>query len=395
MASVPATTFPRFLDLPYELRWDIYAYCLPVRVVDSRIIPEVIWPNLPSGLDHKKLEPALRYIVSKYTRMPVISRAIPEVFRKIRKHAVRPRLGQRAWNWIDYIGENKYSYQDPRPILFDPKFDILYFAPRDVDDDRSTLDRSPCRLAKSPDTIVALDAWTIETFAHTASTMDYCFLGRKHCIIILSETRLIKPMEYIVSCGLFGLFGEERTVLVDVDDLELIDYYDRKLNDQDIHPRKWDEGVIPPRLGGIRRYSSHGTVDPMRAWDEDSPVVSAQDRAQLVEQDKKEVLRRLKLAWLGENGCWDHPAEENPNFVPHERREDLPPRWDRVFDEEHPAAKLWLDKLPAFSFAVRLHAQDLEECRRIWMADISWSSYNKPQPARRAPGRGRRRRLRG
>lgn len=201
--------------------------------------------------------------------------------------------------------------------------------------------------------------------------MNYCFLGRKHCIIVLSETRLIKPMESIISCGLFGLFGEERTILVDVDNFKLIDHYDEKLNGQDIHPREWKEANGPPRSGGIRRYSSHGTVDPQQTWDEDSPVVSAEDRAQLLTKDKNEVLRRLQLAWLGANGCWDR---ETPNFLPHKRCPDLPVGWDQVFDEEHPTAKLLLDKLPTFPFSVRLHAQDLEECKRLWEAQMARES---------------------
>lgn len=214
--------------------------------------------------------------MAKYSRMLAIGRAIPEVYRKLRQHVVPPPAKEWAWTWVDYADGPKVLYQDSRPILFDPKSDILYISPCDYDlfdNDSQLVGKSPCWLAKSPDAVVAIDEWSIYPLDCDPFIANYCFLGKKNCTIILSETRLVKPMESTISCGLFGLLGEERTVLVDVDDFELIDYFDKKLNGQDIHPRKWLEDPIMP--GGIRRYSSHRTVDFQRAWDEESLVVSA------------------------------------------------------------------------------------------------------------------------
>ncbi|KAH8784898.1 hypothetical protein F5883DRAFT_635880 [Diaporthe sp. PMI_573] len=376
MASVPATAFPRFLDLPFEIRWEIYNLCLPTRVVDSAIVPDLITPSMPCYLPYRKQAPAFRYIVAKYSRMPAVCRAIPEVYRKLRQHMVPPPANEWAWTWDNDGDGPKVIYQDPRPILFNPKSDVVYISPRDYDsfNDPQMISRSPCWLARNPDAVVAIDEWFIQTLGSETSIANYCFLGRKNCTIILSETRLVKPMKSITSSGLFGLFGEERTVLVDVDDLDRIDYFDKKLNGQDIHPRKWLEDPVMP--GGVRRYSSHGTVDFRRAWDEDSPVVSAEERSQLIAKDKNEMLRRVKLAWLKTNGCWAEPSTTDPYFLPFKRCRHSPPGWDLLFDEEHPTAKLWLDKLPAFSFAVRVLAQDLEECSRLWGAELTWNGYS-------------------
>lgn len=57
--------------------------------------------------------------------------------------------------------------------------------------------------------------------------------------------------------------------------------------------------------------------------------------------------------------------------------------WDKSFDEENLKVRLWLDKLPTFTYAVRVHAQDLEEGtrltsareahRRVWLEEIGIS----------------------
>lgn len=50
MTSVPATAFPRFLELPFEIRWEIYNLCLPTHVVDSAIVSDLILPSLQGSL---------------------------------------------------------------------------------------------------------------------------------------------------------------------------------------------------------------------------------------------------------------------------------------------------------------------------------------------------------
>ncbi|KAL1873868.1 hypothetical protein Daus18300_003740 [Diaporthe australafricana] len=355
MASTPATEFPRFLNLPFEIRWAVYELCLPTRVVDSAINPERIIFGTHGFTDVHA--PAYRHIVSKFSNMPVICKAIPEVYREIRRHLIAPPANEWAWTWNN--GNFPGKFTDPRPILFDPRSDVVYISPCGWsvgDDDPQQIHRSPVWLARSQETVVALDEWTIGRIECWPALANYCFLGRENCTIILSETRLVKPMESIISCGLFGLFGEERTVLVDVDDLERIDYFDTKLNNQDIQP-----------------HLSHGNVNFQRAWDKDSPVVSAEERAETIALDKKTMLRRVKAAWLEANHLFRasgqaDPDLSDPSLVPFEGWTS----WDMVFDEEHPNAKPWLDKLPAFSFAVRVHAIALEEPARLWGAELAW-----------------------
>lgn len=344
--------FPLFLELPFEIRWAIYELCLPTRVIysESREM-RIFWKTLLS-----EEELALRHDVTRFTRTPVIARASPELYRDLRRHVVAPPDGGWVWSWCNF---EDAGYIDPRPILFDPRSDVFYISPenfhvRDADED--FLDRSPYCMTRRQDVTLAIDQGGIDALQIWKILSDQCYLGRKSITIVLNETRLIKPAEWIASCGLFGIFGEERTVLVDPDDFERIDYFDRKLNGQgmmDGEALDYQDSVAP---GGIRRYSSHGNLDLQTTWHEGAPLVSAEERAEVIAKDKEAVVRRLKYKWLAVNECFEFWNTDT--FVPHEG-------WDRVYDENHPNAKFWTDKLPAFSFVVRVRVQDLEESARL------------------------------
>lgn len=354
MSSVQAMDFHRFLELPFEIRWTIYEFCLPTRVIDSEIGK---LDPVRNDCIIKEEQLALRHIVAKFSRTPVIARASPEVYREIRRHMASPPHGEWVWNWWRWDAK---GFTDPRPVYFDPRSDLLCISPEKwflCKENEEYLERGPCCLADGRDVTVALDERAIDCLFTWDKLTDYCLRGRKNCIIILEETIVIEPVERIVSCGLFGHFGEERTVLVDVDDLERIDYFDRKLNGWHVVPRQRSvfRGLELPR--GLRRYSSHGTAAEFEtAWCEDSPVVSNEERAQVIAEDKEKMLHEIKELWLEFNHCFDGTETDNPSFVPSEGE-----RGDRVFDEEHPNAEPWYEKLPTFSFAVRVHAQDSQE----------------------------------
>lgn len=145
-------------------------------------------------------------------------------------------------------------------------------------------------------------------------------------------------------------------MLVDVDDFERIDCFDRKLNGRHVAPREISvfRRLKLPR--GLRRYSSHGTAGFRTGWCENSPVVSNEERVQVIPEDKENLLHDIKELWLEFNHCFGGTETDNPSFVPSEGE-----RGDRVFDREHPNAKVWYEKLPTFSSAVRVHAQDFQE----------------------------------
>lgn len=163
MPSIPATDFPRFLELPFEIRWAIYKLCLPTRVVDSAITPARIM-RIMSG-SHRfinELAPAYRYMVTGFSKMPVICKAIPEVHHETRRHLVAPLANEWAWGWLDQLDQP--SFTDPRPILFDPRSDVLYISPGTwgvIDEYPHLMDRTTLWLARSQGAVVAIDDWSI------------------------------------------------------------------------------------------------------------------------------------------------------------------------------------------------------------------------------------------
>lgn len=358
MSSAPATEFPRFLELPFEIRWAIYELCLPTRVIYSEICDLETVPK-ESIIREERL--ALRHIVAKFSRTPVIARASPEVYREMQRHVVAPPYGEWIWNWD--LGTKGFT--DPRPVYFDRRSDTLCISFEDwfvfeIEQNEELLEKGPYCLADGRNATVALDEAAINCLMNWERLAKSCLMGRKNCTIILEETTVIEPMEWIVSCGLFGLFGEDRTVLVDVDNFELIDYFASKLSDQNVLRGRRRRTNRHALLSGLRRYSSNDTVTFRTAWCEHSPAVSAEERAQIIAKDKENLMRKIRQLWLQINGCFDGTDLDNPSFVPSDGE-----RGDRDFDEDHPNARLCYDKLPAFSFAVRVHVRDLEEEARL------------------------------
>lgn len=352
MSSVQPTDFPRFLELPFEIRWTIYGLCLPMRVVDGEINNLGYDPDVM--IREKQI--AVRYIVTRYSRTPVIARAIPEVYRELQSHVVEPPNSKWVWSWR---GFNLEGFTDSAPIFFDLRSDVLYISPDGISSRRESqkdLHKTPFSISQDHNATLAIDERGMSEFLTSRMFAKQCLLGRKKCIIVLTKTRLIKSAEWIASCGLFGVFGEERIVLVDVDDFERIDYFDRKLNGQGMTDGEIGSGYRSFARGGIRRYSSHSNVDLQATWHEGSPLVSVEERAEVIAKDKKEMSRRFQLVWLMIN---------EPSAVSHLHKRVI---WDQSFDQENPKARLWLDKLPAFTFAVRVHVQDLQEGARLTSA---------------------------
>jgi hypothetical protein len=172
-------------------------------------------------------------------------------------------------------------------------------------------------------------------FLTTGPVWD-CLIRKSHCNILLAATLIATPKSETILSGLFGMFGEERMVFVDIHDTAKIDQLESylsqlkqrekflTLSEDSFFPDESSGYVVEPR--GAGRYGS-----------EARSVLGYERKC-----EAKSALSVIKHSWLEANGCFK-PAE-NPL---------LPWTGDsqrREWDDQHPVAKSWLSKLPTFSF---------------------------------------------
>ncbi|KAI1389406.1 uncharacterized protein F4822DRAFT_199354 [Hypoxylon trugodes] len=94
-ASV-AQSFPKFMCLPLELRWKVWSYCLPHRVISIHY-----WRDERSPWMNKILRPN--------PHAPVISKVCWESYAYYMKHASRERvMGTKVSVWVNRKVDSLY-----------------------------------------------------------------------------------------------------------------------------------------------------------------------------------------------------------------------------------------------------------------------------------------------
>ena len=205
---------------------------------------------------------------------------------------------------------------------------------------------------------------------------------RGHCTVSLASTGFFAKELEIRSSGLFGMFGEERSVFIDINDKAKIDQFENYV--RQISRERIKHGYRNsyfPELAfartpvsiarkGSGRYARYGRAvfDFERAHGlEDTTqlptVLSVAGLHTPAEQDAASALYLIKQSWLEAHHCFE-PAH-NP-LVPWTGNL----RW-RKWDDEHPVAKHLLSKLPTFSFVVMYQVTELEQTIRDRVAGLS------------------------
>lgn len=273
-----------------------------------------------------------------------------------------------------------YGYGTER-IRFDPVLDSLIINYKEIAADEKPFDprgglvehedylkdlpNGPFALALDPKVNVILPLQILvgprersrESDIRWLTTRPYWDLltQRSHCTVLLADTRFFATKSEIKSSELFGMFGEERNVIIDINDTAKIDQYEsysrRHRESKAGNTRRYvfqffPEGVKTEDVEGAGRYSSFGlgaTVDSERTHGEDDAAIPTM--LSIAEQDAASALLLTKQSWLQANHCFE--PDDDP-LVP----------WtgdvrQRKWDDEHPVAKHWLSKLPTFSYVVK------------------------------------------
>lgn len=201
----------------------------------------------------------------------------------------------------------------------------------------------------------------------TASPYQDCLIQHRACTVDLATTTFWATRSELRSSGLFGLFGEERYVFIDIRDTAKIDKYEKYiqgLEAGDHQPRKNGWSYFPEdeehlwselwKLGGSRYgtfwNSILGELRTEQLREDDEPRLRYVGAA---ERDTSRALTLIKQSWLESKGCFE--PEDSPT-VPWTGDE-----FYRRWDDEHPVAKHYLSQLPTFHFVALYMATDPPE----------------------------------
>lgn len=364
--SSQLTDFHRFIDLPPELRQMIFVACLPRRVFKFSYRRTIA----PFERDTSNL------FGKKPSALPPIAFVCKEAY-AMAKLFVREFLV----NSTDVIcsARGLYGYGTER-IRFDPVLDSLIINRRGLAADEEPCDprgglvehhgyledlhNGPFALALDlkvnvillMETLVGPRKRSRQSAIRWLTTRPYrdILTQRSHCTVLLATTCFFATKSEIKSSGLFGMFGEERTVIIDINDTAKIDQYEsyslRHRRSKAGNSRRYIFQYFPEDwevddTKGAGRYSSFAL------WSLHSEGTHGKDDAAIprmlsvAEQDAASALLLIKQSWLEANHCFE--PDDDP-LVP----------WtgdvrQRKWDDEHPVAKYWLSKLPTFSYVVQ------------------------------------------
>lgn len=239
------------------------------------------------------------------------------------------------------------------------------------------LQNGPYALVKRPNVKLILDMAYLVGPRHpdsvgeikwlTASPYQDCLIQHRHCTVELAITSFWATRQEVRSSGLFGLFGEERHVNIDIRHTAKIDQYERyieRLGAGDYQPRRNGWAYFPRgstifheelrSLGG-KRYGTfwNSVLGAVRPGQQDEDGGDPAEFIDAAERDASRALTLIKQSWLEFKGCFE-PADSPP----------VPWTGDKLYrcwDDEHPVAKHYLSQLPTFNFVAMYMVLDPPE----------------------------------
>lgn len=370
----PATQFHLFPKLPPELRQMIYYACIPRRIFKLHYY----------GWEEDAPE---AWFLKKPAALPLIAFVSKEALYISKLH-----LKEFEMIFCDYPNSHSSNFKlQTTPIRFNLKLDRLYIchdsaALNHREDHLKDLHNGPFALTMKPKVNLILEMRGLVYDRHhrrllgprlpwRMSNHGYDILAQQsHCTIVLGRTMFLAKEPEIRESGLFGLFGEERTVLVDIHDTAKIDQFEAYIRQiQNKAPRlnaqgrssffpQWDQNARPEGWSclGAGRYGSCGATvfDQERTnGTELAPtppsVHSVAGKHSVAEQDAASARYLIQQAWLEANKCFE-PARKP--LVPYTGS-----KWHREWDSENHVVKHWLSKLPTLSFVVIYQVTEKEK----------------------------------
>lgn len=220
--------FHQFKDLPAEFRQMIYRSCIPRRTF--KLLYHRWW-SLST----------VRYLGKKPAALPLIAFVSKEAYHVSKLHLQEFEVILRDHPDLS----SPFQWRDETTgIRFDLNLDTLFICDRihrqawKDDEDRHN---GAFALTMKPKVNLVLDMYGLAPvcvplyfWTFRMSYPYYDILAQKsHCTVVLAKTSFFAKESEIRTSGLFGLFGEERTVFVDIHDILKIDQFETDIRHLD------------------------------------------------------------------------------------------------------------------------------------------------------------------
>lgn len=224
-----ATSFHCFPRLPKEIRRAIWRHCLPRRVLEFDVPrPDIIFQDLPEEL-HGTVSCELSSTTAHNSRPPLITQVCFEA-REVAFETGRLADFRDLW---DGYNVNVWGTGTPmRRSWFDPARDAIHLHWEPLYDAEWTISEDPIPVVLSLGAEAARGAsFTWDSAPSSDDSMQLLKQAGLSCMLCVYRPVSIHACRKdAVRSGLFGLFGEERVVLVDVGDdarIRLFDDFNR------------------------------------------------------------------------------------------------------------------------------------------------------------------------
>lgn len=399
---LPLIEFHKFPLLPVEIQLEIFSLCIPRRVVQFRYHKNDKEEKQP--LDGSATAPNLHL---KANTLPAISSVcriahratffgakayVTELFdRKYTKG--RKNEDGTVDNWPDHHFHAHVLFNQEVDCLFlNGGPEMVRYLPHPVATALSWpqflhAPNGPYGLARDPKVSVAIpfEKFTCINNWDQETALRECLMSHDRCTVVGATVNLMMDPERRLSCGLFGMFGEEMHQMVctyaniiallilptltfanvimmmqvNMEDRATIDRYENSINDLG-HPRKSiselfnhrGEDARHPACIGTRCYGSMENYELWREYNTDKNDDWSPLRA------KRRVLvmqRGIEYMWLKANGAFIEDNGDSGGEWPATKL--VPCRFNSTkknfeWDERHPLAITWAKRLPKFEFVI-------------------------------------------
>lgn len=197
-------SFHRFHDLPFELREMVWEECIPSRLVFHNLEPS----------DHYDMD-----ILRGQRRPPIISQVCHEARKVALRHGSRVTLGKWLINWEGGNRIRPRRCRSDEKAWFDTRRDtlLMYGGRADLSAPWLSVSEGALAAIRTSARLGFMRMYQSQIFDE--SNMVSCEWPQEANVAYVAKKYYLQaPLFAVVESGLYGLFGENKIIAVDLDD---------------------------------------------------------------------------------------------------------------------------------------------------------------------------------